>query len=344
MEGIAARLPGSRFTAFTTVPGWFFADSLASGVPLRLESVDVDPGLVQEDALTEDLPATVGELRGRIPFQADVVASLARRVERLRGDAVVCDIAPLGLAVARACGRPSVLIENFTWDWIYRGYLGEHPELAGVADYLSDCFAGADHHVQAEPVCARVPEATLVAPVSRRSRTEPSTVRARLGVPARDTLVVVTMGGVGWSPDRLALRAPGPRSPWVVLPGHPGGHHVDRERRVIRLPSRSEVFHPDLVRAADVVVGKLGYSTVAEVWSAGTRLAFVERPRFRESSVLAGWVRRELSCHRLDPADLETGEWLDVVDELVEHPVRSPPARSGVGDIVQVLARVVGRD
>ena len=35
------------------------------------------------------------------------------------------------------------------------------------------------------------------------------------------------------------------------------------------LPFESDFFHPDLVHAADLVVGKAGYSMIAEVWAAG---------------------------------------------------------------------------
>ena len=91
---VARRLPECRVTAFTTVPQWFFEDSLDHAV--GVEAVDVDLGMVQHDAFTENLPATLEALQARIPFPASTLDTLAARVDSLQGDLVVCDIAPLG--------------------------------------------------------------------------------------------------------------------------------------------------------------------------------------------------------------------------------------------------------
>ena len=174
-------MPGSRFTVFTTVESWFFESSLDTRVVL--EPLDADLGLMQTDALTEDLPATLRELNRRIPFPESVLDDIAQRVDALSADVVVCDIAPIGLTVAGRCGVPSVLVENFTWDWIYRGYLDECPELEPVAVYLEEAFAGATYRVQTEPACSLSTHAVQVTPVSRRPRQHRAEVRRRLGAP-----------------------------------------------------------------------------------------------------------------------------------------------------------------
>lgn len=330
IAAIRERRPDSRFTLFTTVPSWFFADSL--GFDVTIEPVDVDLGMVQTDALTEDLAATVRELAKRVPFRDAVVDDLARRVDG--ADVVVCDVAPLGIAVARRAGLPSVLVENFTWDWIYRGYLDDCPELAPVADELARVFIRADARVQAEPVCEPIPRAVRVGPIARTPRRGRADVRRRLGVPENAPLALVTMGGVDWSYDALATELSRGDDPWLVIPG---SRRRERRGRVIRLPHRSDFYHPDLVHAADAVVGKLGYSTLAEVRSAGVPLAYLTRPRFPESPVLEDWARRELTCRRLEPPDLAAGAWLDAVRELLAEPRRVPPRSDGADDAAQAI-------
>ena len=317
-------LPESRFTAVTTVPRWFFDDSLDHAI--GVEAIDVDLGLIQHDAFTEDLPATLTALEARIPFPDKTLDALAGRVDALEGDLVVCDIAPIGLAVARRCGLPSVLVENFTWEWIYRGYQEACPALGAIADELDATFRGADYHVQTEPVCVPSPRAHQVAPVSRPPRTSRSATRRALGIPDEAPMVLVTMGGVGW--DAKALHLPhGEDNPWIVIPGSPELVHHDR---VIRLPARSAFYHPDLIHAADVVVGKLGYSTLAEVWAAGAPFGYVPRPHFPESAPLDAWLQRELPCRRLAVDQLTSGAWLDGVRALLtEGPC--PPTRPGGG-------------
>ena len=93
------------------------------------------------------------------------------------------------------------------------------------------------------------------------------------------------------------------------------------------LPHHSPVYHPDLVRAADVVVGKLGYSTVAEAYAAGTRFAYLPRPAFRESAVLEQFVRENLPSTPLDPAEFDDGRWTRILDALLASP-KAPPQPS----------------
>jgi len=99
----------------------------------------------------------------------------------------------------------------------------------------------------------------------------------------------------------------------------PGGADRPRRRgRVLRLPFHSELYHPDLVQAADVVMGKLGYSTVAEVYQARSAMAFIGRPRFRESAVLADFVRRTAPSVEVTEAAFSDGSWLAAVDRLLD--------------------------
>lgn len=334
MAALDRRRPGSRFTLFTTVPRWFLDESL-DGLTGRfdVEPLDCDLGLVQTNALEEDLPATLRELGKRIPFTGERLDPVVRRIEELGGDLVIADIAPLGLAAAKHCGLPAVLVENFTWDWIYRGYLDQCPELGAIADHFEEAFALADLHVQTEPVCAPRDGARRVPPICRQVRTGRDEIRRRLGVGEGEPVVVLTMGGVRWSYASLAAELTEPGDPWLVIPGD---HGHERRGRVIRLPHRSSFYHPDLIHAADAVVGKLGYSTLAEVWQAGVPLGYLTRPRFRESPLLEAWVRREIPCRRFEPSDLEDGSWLAGLRELVRKP-RGAPRRVDAADAVAKL-------
>ena len=331
MAELARLLPESRCTAFTTVPRWFFEDSLDHAI--GLEAVDCDLGLVQHDAFDEDLGATLEALKARVPFPERTLDTLAARVDALGGDLVVSDIAPIGLAVARRCGLPSVLVENFTWDWIYRGYEDSCPALGAIAEYLQGTFGSATYHVQTEPVCVASPRARQVAPVSRVPRTSRSAVRRALGLPDDAPMVLITMGGVGWDDNALQAQL-GDDDPWLVIPGSQRHTNADR---IIRLSAHSTFYHPDLIHAADVVVGKLGYSTLAEVWAAGVPCAYLRRTHFRESARLEAWLQEELPCRRLEVDHLTSDEWIGPVRELLREGRRQPNRPGGAADVAQLL-------
>ena len=124
IEALSARRPVAAHV-FTTAAEWFFADSLR--VPWTYHAVRTDIGLVQRDALDEDPAATARELDRFLPFDAALVDRLAAELRVLGCAAVLCDIAPLGIAVARAAGLPVALVENFTWDWICLLYTSPSP-------------------------------------------------------------------------------------------------------------------------------------------------------------------------------------------------------------------------
>lgn len=341
IEACRRAMPGCHFALFTTVPQWFFEDSLGQRVEYHRATVDL--GLVQANALEEDLPATVPVLERSIPFSPSLVEELAAQVGSGPVDLVVCDIAPLGIPVARRCGVPSLLIENFTWDWIYRGYAAEYPKLEPIAAYLEGIFHDADHRIQVEPYCYPAAGADRVAPVSRRPRSHRKATRRRLGVPDDAPLVMVTMGGIEWRYDDLEPRRgdAGGHDPWLVIPG--AGAERRRLGRTVLLPHRSEFFHPDLVTAADAVIGKLGYSTVAEVHRAGIPFGYVARSRFPESPKLEAWVVENLPHRRIEAEQFTAGRWPQEIARVLAVPRHPPPATDGAWEIAHLVRRLLYR-
>jgi hypothetical protein len=308
---------------FTTVPEWFFRESLA--VPFAVHPLRCDVGLVQHDAMSEDLPATVRELADLVPFSDALLSRLATAMAERRCDAVMCDVAPLGIAAARRAGLPVALVENFTWDWIYEAYVGEEPRLAPFAERLARWFARADLRLQTTPVCRAAPGAVTVPPVARRRRRPAAEVRALLGLGETERAVLVTMGGISWDFAALAPRLP----PGVVLLV-PGGSR-EGERRAgsaLLMPFHSRFHHPDLVAASDAVVGKLGYSTFAEAWSAGTPFGFIPRSRFPESRVLGDFVTTGGAGVAIPARALDGVDW-DWLPALLALPRREPGGEAG---------------
>ena len=331
ISALVRRRPGLRFHVFTTVPKWFFSESLPGCFEYHPCVSDV--GLIQISPIEENVEATVEALDHAPWRDPDTVTRLARRLVDLGCNLVIADISPLGLRLARRVGLPSVLVENFTWDWIYT----EIEAPAGLrrhGDELAADFAAADLRIQTRPVCEPVSHAVPVATVAREPRFPPHEVRRRLGVPADAAMVLASMGGVPWAYgplDRLTKSG----GPWVVVPG--GADLEQRRGRLVLLPFHSAHYHPDLVHAADVVVGKLGYSTVAETCQAGAALAYVERPRFPESPILAKYVDRHLTSRAIALGDFENGAWMPVVCELLTESRMPPRADDGANEAAAVI-------
>jgi len=338
MAELRRQRPTIFFEVFSEVPQWFFSESLPHGFSYHRFTSDV--GMAQRSPLVEDLEATC-DLLDRIRCDdPDTVGRLAAKLQELGCDVVIVDISPLGLAAAGAAGIPSVLIENFTWDWIYLNYPDGTPRLRRHGLRMVEIFASANLRIQTDPMCEPSPMAVSVGPVARSPRSGRETIRASLGVPADETMILVSMGGVPWN-YRGFTDFDHFEGAWVVVPG--GSERVVHRRgRFIMLPFQSDFYHPDLVESSDLVVSKLGYSTVAEAYRAGTALAYVGRPHFPESPILAQWVEEHMVAAEIREDALRDGAWLASANKLLEIPRRKPDQPNGAVQAAEVILERFG--
>ncbi len=339
MKAWLKRSPDVHFEIFTRVPAWFFEDTLGS--PFVLHNVLTDIGMTQRTALDEDLEETLHHLNRFFPLDTVIVQHLAKRLKDSECRLVVCDIAPLGIAVAHAAGIPSVLIENFTWDYIYEGYLERDKRFRDPIERMRELYASVDYRVQTEPVCQRVPSQLTTAPVSRMPRTPPSHVRQQLEIPNGARVVLITMGGYSWEYRFLETLSEYP-GVFFVIPGaleawEKMGTTRTMPGNLVALPHRSRFFHPDLVNASDAVIGKVGYSTVAEVYWAGVPFGYVPRTNFRESQALVQFIMQGMLGVLLDGESFDRGDWLAHLPEILTLPRVSRQGQNGAEQAAQFL-------
>jgi len=339
MEAIHRACGDVAFDIYTTVPAWFFRQSLTA--PYEMRELTCDVGLVQRSPLVEDLDATLGLLDAALPFAADTIARLASELRQNDTRAVICDIAPMGIAAAAAAGIPSVLVENFTWDWIYEGYATRDSRYLVHANYLAEQFAQADHRIQCKPHCVSTDANLVVSPVARPRRQDRATVRRELGVPDERPMIMLSMGGIPGKYDWLDEMASHDLLTFVA-PG--AGERAEQRGSLLLLPQDSGLYHPDLVAASDVVVGKLGYSTIAEVYRAGVPFAFVSRSRFREAPALAAFAKRRLRGVQLSTTAFEYGLWIERLGGLLQLPIEERTDANGADAVARyVLQQVLGQ-
>jgi len=307
--------PAIQFDIFTQVPRRFFQDSLVQG--FRYYHLCTDIGLVQTTSLRADLPVTVRHLDAFFPLDYVLITTLATLLRSASCALVLCDIAPMGIVAARAAGVPSVLVENFTWDWIYQGYVQEEPGFARHIAYLRTIFAAAEYHIQTAPVCCPCSADLTSLPVSRKPQHSPQQTRARLGIPMPAQAVLLTMGGVP-EPYAFLSQLQHCRDISFVVLGV--GDALEWRDNVVLLPHRSEIFSLDLIYACDAVVSKVGYSTLAEVYYAGVPFGYVVRQQFRETPVLASYITAHMSGLAITESAFHSGAWLSCLPNLLRLP------------------------
>jgi hypothetical protein len=322
-----------RFELFTTCPAWLFSDTLNAS--FGYHCVQTDVGMVQSSPVTVDLEATGRALDAFLPFDATRVDDLAQRLLGLDCRLVVCDISALGIVAAQKARLPAVLVENFTWDWIYWAYAPRVAGLKAHCRYLSQIYRQVDLRIQSEPLCQFITQgACQVNPISRLPRSRPEEIRDRLKIPPGAKCVLVSMGGV---PDQFAFISRLPRDIgfFILIPGAEGA--VALHPRVIALPAHSSFYHPDLIFAADALVGKAGYSTIAEAYYAGLPYGHVDRPGYPESPALARFIDRQMTGCPISGPDYASGRWIESVPALLTAERRPSGEENGAEAVARML-------
>ncbi len=326
---------------------WLFALTARPGV--RFEPVECDTGIAQIDSLHLDEGATLTRARAFMAGFDRLVDAECAWLQSSGASIVVADIPPLGIAAAHAAGLPAIAMGNFTWDWIYAGYVGG----AEVADAIGRIYAHTTLALRL-PMAGgfdTMPSVRDVPFIARRSTRDPAEVRQGLGLPVDERLVLVSFGGYGL--ERIDLDALSRLEGYRVIIGT--GVPVGRDRSPLATPPGGSVIsldeastydrgyrYEDLVGAVDVVITKPGYGIIAECLANQTALLYTSRGHFVEYEVLVRSMPRFLRCAFIDHHDLFSGRWSAHLDQLLAQPAPpEQPAVDGAGVAATILLDMV---
>lgn len=337
MEAIHNIDPSITFEIFTTVSSRFFDESLKGFYNYHETLTDI--GLAQTDAFNENIPETVKRLNALLPFDDKTINAYAAKLKNCGCKLVICDIAPMGIRVAKRAGIPSLLIENFTWDWIYEAYFDEMPQLKKHALYLAEEFAEVTYHIRTQPFCGETSADLFTNPVSRASRLSKKETREKLGINESSNVVFISLGGIAKEHkflDRLL------QYPEVIFILSGATDIMENRDNLIFLPPHTDIYHPDLVGASDCVVGKVGYSTVAEVYQAGVPFAYLGRKTFRETKPLTSFIEKEMPNIQISIKEFRSGDWTKRLPDLLSLKRRKRTTRNGCREIAIFVQDLLG--
>lgn len=321
---------------FSNVPLSFFDESLQ--IPFSLEQpCENDVGLIQTTTFHHDVPATLEKLQNFLPFETKLLASLASEIADCTK--VYCDISPLGISVAKHANLPVTLFENFTWDWIYEPFLKTSPGFQEPIDYLHEIYDDVDLLIQSEPLCHRLACAQEVDPVSRPPRTSREEVREILNIPESHDLILISRAGNIADLEYLPELKKHSDAQFLFAGGINKPIHEDN---LHFLPFSSNLYHPDLIHAADLVIGKAGYGMISETYAAGTPFAYIARDDFRESDALQRFLQQSSSNFSISQEDYLIGAWAKNLGVLRELPRAQPQDNGADQAACLMLGRSVG--
>ena len=161
-----------------------------------------------------------------------------------------------------------------------------------------------------------------------------------MGIRENEKMVLVSMGGI---PDRFKFVRTLKNMPEIhfVIPGGDTRETVI-DKNCILLPHHSNFYHPDLVNASDLVLGKAGYSTIAEVFHAGIPFGYFSRTTFREAEILQKYCNEELSGIEFFQSDFENDSWQKKTKSLLSLQKKVRPSVHGADQISDFILQVTG--
>ena len=336
MEAISRIDSSLRFEIFTTIPSWFFQDNL-SGL-FNYHFLLTDLGLVQKTPFEEDFGETQRRLNQLLPYDDSIITSISQKIKTLTCNLVICDIAPMGHLIAKNAGIPSVLVENFTWDWIYEGYTDRDESIYTHIGYLRGLFNMANVHIQTEPVCHPRSVDLLAGPASRKIKTSKRSIRNKLEIPTENQMVLITTGGVLQEYNFLEMLRNQRNIHFVIPCGCQSTEFIDN---IFLVPHHSDFFHPDLVNASDAVIGKAGYSTIAEVYHAGLPFGYIPCPNNREAKRLVEFIEQEMSAYAISESEFQNGNWISQLNALIARPRIERNVPNGADQIAEFILNLL---
>lgn len=284
-----------------------------------------DVGMLQADALSYDVAGSFRWLETFMQGQEALIVQEVAFVREIGAGLIVSDMPPIAMEIAAAADVPSVAITHFTWDWVYGHYVDQYPQAAPLIDTIRASYAKTTLALQLQmpiphpfdmfPAVEAIPG--LYNPTTK-SREE---IQTEFELPPDARVGLISMGGHAWS--NLDLRALKAMEGWVFLVNDAAWESVSDSPQNFRCVPPGYLDYQDLIAHADVLVGKVGGSTVAEVVGHGTPMIYTTHPLWRESSLLRETLERyAVASHYIPLEDFQRGHWVAALNAVYEMPRR----------------------
>ncbi|MBE7437476.1 MAG: glycosyl transferase [Spirochaetales bacterium] len=291
LKYLKQKRPDLDFHVASRAPAAFFPKSVV------IRPVALDVGLVQSDALTIDVRATLAALQER-GEDSRLLEEEVRYIKEHDIRLMLADIPPLAARIARAADIPCLMIGNFGWDFVY-GSMG--PDFAPAArqaraDYeLAELVFRLPFHEEMKAFRLRM-DTPLTGQKSQRDSEE---LRQYFHRDRFERCILCAFGGLGLSIPLEKARE-FPEILFLTFEKSP----LPNVRTIpADWPAR------DLLPLVDAVFTKPGYGMFSDILQAGGRTVYcLERPGFAETELLL-MALRQFFRHRLVSQEELLHDW-----------------------------------
>jgi len=320
---IVNALPAATHIVFrTTLPEAFFHEVVRR--KFTYASAAFDCGCIQKDGIRSNIEATLVAYRDIAKRNEKLLDREAAWCRAQYPTLIVSDIVPFAFEVAQACGIPSVAVTNFTWYDIYKKYCANFPAYGPLLGPLQQQYASASMLLSLDPALPMhyFPVRTKIALVGRQGLKRRGDIVQHYKLDSAKHIGLLYMGQLGI--EGFDWQAIERFSDWEFL----GISTADSLPANYRRVGKIDFPYQDLVASVDCMVGKLGYSTVAEAMLHGTPMIYLPRDDFAEFEVLDAAVRQWGGGVCLTTKAFTKCEWREALDRSIAWRRRPLPIKS----------------
>lgn len=253
-------------------------------------------------------------------------------LRELRPDLLLADIPYRILLAAQQAGVPAICLCSLNWAAIYTAYCaGSHGSAAIVGHMLSG-YRAAQAFLAPAPSMP-MPELDhyqAIGPVARSGVRRTAELQRCTGLPAGTRYVLVAMGGI-------ATRLPLENWPRMAGVAWVFAEPVTSARDDIVLLDTLPMPFIDVLACVAAVFTKPGYGTYAETVCNGVPLLALERPDWPETRYLNDWARVHGRFAEISRAQLDQGDFAEVLEQLWQQPAKPPPEPAGIARAAAII-------
>jgi hypothetical protein len=316
-----------------------FLSNRIGNVRNSLRPLSFDVGMVQVDSIRINVDASLARVETLYSRHRDLVDQEAAYLSESNIGLVVVDIPAIPLESAALAGIPGLAIANFSWDWIYSGYVLKNPRWEPLVRLFREAYGKTD-------LLLRLPFSDAM---EAFPRVEDIPVLAEPGIPRRAEIASFTG------------RDPGKK--WILLSfttlewGEKALSEVERiedyefftiyplewRRSNIYPLHREQVTFSDALASVDAVISKPGYGILSDCVVNNKPLIYADRSDFLEYPILEAAIKKYLKHIHIPMDDLYRGDLRRSLARIWDcpEPVETLP-QGGAAIAAHRIARYAG--
>lgn len=323
-------LPDLQLTLCTQVPYLHLQSRLVGGfthIP-----VATDFGMIMASAL-DVLP--VESMTAYQRFHANWERDLAVEIERmqaLKPDLVLSNVAYLPLLAAKQAGMPAIAMCSLNWADIFRHYCGGFEGARAIHAGIQAAYQEAGAFLRLEPGMPMrdFTHRKEIGPVARIGHNRREELARKLALQSHEKVVLVSMGGIA---TRLPMES------WPCMSGI--RWLVEDAWKVCRPDTVAleslDMNFIDLLASSDALLCKPGYGSFTEAACNGVPVIYVSRQDWPEEPCLVEWIKQNGLGLEVTRQQLETGKMEEVLCQLLAQPKPLAVTPSGIRHAVDFM-------